>query len=66
MTKGDKYELQFHQWQQNKDFTHESEVVILGTGYRPNVPDFIKNLGSYIYWDKSKGDMRWSLIIVYV
>ncbi|MCQ6276782.1 SidA/IucD/PvdA family monooxygenase [Bacillus sp. V3B] len=50
--KGDKYEILCNQWQQNKDFTYESEVVIVGTGYRPNVPDFIKNLSSYIYWDE--------------
>ncbi len=50
--KGDTCEILCHQWQQDKDFTHESEVVIVGTGYRPNVPGFIKeNLGSYMKWD---------------
>ncbi|WP_238458018.1 lysine N(6)-hydroxylase/L-ornithine N(5)-oxygenase family protein [Alkalihalobacterium alkalinitrilicum] len=49
--KGNKYEILCHQWQQKKDFTHESEIVIVGTGYRPNVPDFIQNLASYIQWD---------------
>ncbi|OZM56934.1 lysine 6-monooxygenase [Lottiidibacillus patelloidae] len=49
--KDGKYELQCHQWQQKKDFTHETEVVIVGTGYRPNVPSFMKNLGEHIQWD---------------
>ncbi len=49
--KGDHYEILCHQWQQKKDFTHESEIVIVGTGYRPNIPDFIHNLESHIHWD---------------
>ena len=50
--KGDVCEIQCHQWQQDKDFTHDSEVVIVGTGYRPNVPGFIKeNLGTYMAFD---------------
>jgi lysine N6-hydroxylase len=49
--KGNTYEISCNQWQQNKDFTHESEVVIIGTGYRPYVPDFIENLKSYLHWD---------------
>ncbi|RBW68273.1 lysine N(6)-hydroxylase/L-ornithine N(5)-oxygenase family protein [Bacillus taeanensis] len=49
--KGDNYKILCHQWQQNKEFSHESEVVIVGTGYRPNVPDFVKKLDSYISWD---------------
>ncbi|PYZ93383.1 lysine 6-monooxygenase [Salipaludibacillus keqinensis] len=49
--KGDTYEISCHQWEQNHDFTHESDVVIVGTGYHPNVPPFIKSLSSYIAWD---------------
>jgi lysine N6-hydroxylase len=49
--KDGKYELHCHQWQQDKDFTIDSEVVIIGTGYRPNVPSFINGLKSYISWD---------------
>ncbi|MCF6408986.1 lysine N(6)-hydroxylase/L-ornithine N(5)-oxygenase family protein [Pseudalkalibacillus salsuginis] len=49
--KDGKYELQCHQWQQGKDFKLESEVVIIGTGYRPYVPDFINGLKPYISWD---------------
>ncbi|MGO4886175.1 lysine N(6)-hydroxylase/L-ornithine N(5)-oxygenase family protein [Anaerobacillus sp. MEB173] len=51
--KNGKCEVFCTQWQQNKDFTHESEVVIVGTGYRPIVPEFIKkNLGEYMFWDE--------------
>ncbi|MGJ9384830.1 lysine N(6)-hydroxylase/L-ornithine N(5)-oxygenase family protein [Salipaludibacillus sp. CF4.18] len=49
--KGELYEIQCNQWQQNKAFTQESEVVIVGTGYRPNVPGMINKLRSYISWD---------------
>ncbi|WP_456272330.1 lysine N(6)-hydroxylase/L-ornithine N(5)-oxygenase family protein [Bacillus sp. AK031] len=50
--KGDGCEIQCHQWQQDYDFTHDSEVVIVGTGYRPNVPEFItENLGTYMAFD---------------
>jgi lysine N6-hydroxylase len=47
---GSGYELKCRQWQQGKEFTHESEVVIVGTGYRPVIPEFVHNLDSYIQW----------------
>lgn len=49
--KEDSYEISCHQWEQKKDFTHKSDVVIIGTGYQPNVPPFVKSLKEYIYWD---------------
>lgn len=49
--KANQYEINCKQWQQNQNFSLESEVVIAGTGYRPKVPDFIKNIQSYIHWD---------------
>lgn len=49
---GHGYNLQCRQWQSDESFTHNSEVVIMATGYRPNVPDFIHDLGSYLEWDE--------------
>ncbi|MFC0470381.1 lysine N(6)-hydroxylase/L-ornithine N(5)-oxygenase family protein [Halalkalibacter kiskunsagensis] len=49
--KGNEYEILCNQWQQNKEFIHESEVVIVGTGYRPYIPEFIENIKTYIHWD---------------
>ncbi|MGM7702580.1 lysine N(6)-hydroxylase/L-ornithine N(5)-oxygenase family protein [Pseudalkalibacillus sp. Hm43] len=46
------YELQCNQWQQEQDFTIDSEVVIIGTGYHPNVPSFVNGLKDYISWDE--------------
>ncbi|MCF6139067.1 lysine N(6)-hydroxylase/L-ornithine N(5)-oxygenase family protein [Pseudalkalibacillus berkeleyi] len=48
---GDGYRLKCHQWQQEADFTHDSQVVIVGTGYRPNIPEFVHELGDYLQWD---------------
>ncbi|MDG5789288.1 SidA/IucD/PvdA family monooxygenase [Evansella sp. AB-P1] len=50
---GEGYELKCEQWQQEKPFTHESDVVIVGTGYRPFVPDFIHHLDDIIKWDEN-------------
>ncbi|MFD1564461.1 lysine N(6)-hydroxylase/L-ornithine N(5)-oxygenase family protein [Haloarchaeobius amylolyticus] len=36
------YELSCEQWRQNKTFSHKSEVVILGTGYKRSTPDFLR------------------------
>jgi len=46
------YTLECRQWQSDERFTHESDMVIMATGYRPNVPEFIHDLGSYLQWDK--------------
>ncbi len=49
---GQEYTLECRQWQSDERFTHNSEVVIMATGYRPNVPEFIYGLGSYLEWDE--------------
>ncbi|GGE30155.1 lysine 6-monooxygenase [Pullulanibacillus camelliae] len=47
-----KWELQGRQWQQNKPFKHSTEVVILGTGYHPAIPDCLEGLKALIDWDE--------------
>ena len=48
---GDGYALDCHQWQADESFVHESEVVVLGTGYERPVPDFLDPLADAISWD---------------
>ncbi|MYL35316.1 SidA/IucD/PvdA family monooxygenase [Pontibacillus yanchengensis] len=49
---GDAYEIKCLHTQKQERFTHESEVVIAATGYKPYVPDFIRNLTSLLEWDE--------------
>ncbi|WP_394173766.1 lysine N(6)-hydroxylase/L-ornithine N(5)-oxygenase family protein [Guptibacillus hwajinpoensis] len=45
------YELECRQWQKNKSFLLDSEVVVAGTGYRPLIPDCLNDLKELIKWD---------------
>ncbi|MBX0287090.1 lysine N(6)-hydroxylase/L-ornithine N(5)-oxygenase family protein [Halomicroarcula sp. F28] len=49
---GDRYALDCHQWQAEESFVHESEIVVLGTGYERPVPDFLDPLSDHINWDE--------------
>ncbi|KHE72682.1 lysine 6-monooxygenase [Halobacillus sp. BBL2006] len=46
------YELSCYHWQKKEEFSHDSEVVIAATGYKPNVPAFVHHLGDLIEWDE--------------
>ncbi|ELZ95887.1 siderophore biosynthesis protein (lysine 6-monooxygenase) [Haloferax mucosum ATCC BAA-1512] len=46
-----RYLLVCEQWQSETRFTHDSEVVILGTGYHRPTPGFLSPLESAIEWD---------------
>lgn len=48
---GDAYVLDCHQWQAEESFVHESEVVVLGTGYERPLPPFLEPLEDAISWD---------------
>ncbi|ARI75853.1 lysine N(6)-hydroxylase/L-ornithine N(5)-oxygenase family protein [Halobacillus mangrovi] len=45
------YELSCYHWQKKEEFTHESEMVIAATGYKPNVPAFVHHLEDFLEWD---------------
>jgi lysine N6-hydroxylase len=47
----DGYALDCHQWQAEESFVHESESVILGTGYERPIPGFLEPLKDIINWD---------------
>jgi lysine N6-hydroxylase len=49
---GDGYALDCHQWQAEESFVHESESVILGTGYERPIPSFLEPLEEVINWDR--------------
>jgi lysine N6-hydroxylase len=49
---GDAYVLDCHQWQADESFVHETEVVILGTGYERPIPGFLEPLEDAITWDE--------------
>ncbi|WP_435196689.1 lysine N(6)-hydroxylase/L-ornithine N(5)-oxygenase family protein [Natronomonas sp. EA1] len=48
---GDAYALDCHQWQADESFCHESEVVVLGTGYVRPDPAFLDPLDPVIERD---------------
>ncbi|SFK59258.1 lysine N6-hydroxylase [Halobacillus dabanensis] len=47
-----KYDLECYHYQKKESFTHESELVIAATGYKPYVPDFIHHLEDLLEWDE--------------
>ena len=49
---GDAYALDCHQWQTEESFVHESESVILSTGYERPIPGFLDPLKDAIGWDE--------------
>ncbi|WP_226013114.1 lysine N(6)-hydroxylase/L-ornithine N(5)-oxygenase family protein [Halomicrobium salinisoli] len=49
---GDAYALDCHQWQEEASFVHESEVVVLGTGYERPIPDFLDPIEDAVGWDE--------------
>ncbi len=54
---GDSYRLTCQQWQAGERFAHESEVVILGTGYHRPTPPFLAGIEERIDRDP-KGRLR--------
>ncbi|HEX6922771.1 MAG TPA: lysine N(6)-hydroxylase/L-ornithine N(5)-oxygenase family protein, partial [Bacillales bacterium] len=48
---GGSYTLECTQWQKEEDFTHDSEVVVVATGYKPNMPNFIDAMNDLVEYD---------------
>ncbi len=46
------FELTFHQQEQNKFYRHETDEVILATGYHYQQPAFIEGIKDRINWDE--------------
>lgn len=45
------WSLRCLQWIKEEAFEHSSDVVILGTGYRPGIPGFLSGIKNLICWD---------------
>lgn len=48
----DSISLELHQIEQDKYFKHETEGLILATGYNYQLPEFIKGISNRILWDE--------------
>ncbi|WP_407272958.1 lysine N(6)-hydroxylase/L-ornithine N(5)-oxygenase family protein [Radiobacillus sp. PE A8.2] len=52
---GNQYALDCYQWQAEERFTHNSEKVILATGYQPHIPKWFSNrFKDKIEWEDEK------------
>ncbi len=47
----DTIQLELHQTEEDKYFHHETEGLVLATGYSYQLPDFIKGIENRIQWD---------------
>ncbi|WP_152655926.1 lysine N(6)-hydroxylase/L-ornithine N(5)-oxygenase family protein [Oceanobacillus sp. CFH 90083] len=48
------YRLQCEQWQKGEKFTYHTDKVILATGYKPYLPDWLENFYEKIEWEDEK------------
>ena len=48
------YALTLRQWQKDKTFTYNADKVILSTGYKPNLPDWLMKMENEIVWEDEK------------
>lgn len=48
------YHLHCQQWQQKKKFIHQTEKVVLATGYKPALPNWLSQFANEIIWEDNK------------
>ncbi len=48
------YSLQCKQWQKGEKFTYPADKVILATGYKPHLPEWLNNFHEKIEWEDEK------------
>ncbi|TSB45235.1 lysine N(6)-hydroxylase/L-ornithine N(5)-oxygenase family protein [Alkalicoccobacillus porphyridii] len=46
-----KVQLTFHQWQTNASFEHQTEKLVLATGYKPNLPEWFLRMSDEMQWE---------------
>ncbi|QDI91467.1 ornithine monooxygenase [Salicibibacter halophilus] len=51
---GNHYILSCRQWQKEQEFEHRTEKVVLATGYKPLVPDWLEKMGDELEWESEK------------
>ncbi|GAF63213.1 putative monooxygenase [Bacillus sp. TS-2] len=56
VTEGEELPLQLkcNQWQEGQSFTEGTDRVILATGYKPNLPDWLSKFKEDIIWEDEK------------
>ncbi|MGD7008675.1 lysine N(6)-hydroxylase/L-ornithine N(5)-oxygenase family protein [Metabacillus sp. 84] len=50
----DGYQLSCRQWQAEQNFTHRSAKVVLATGFKPYMPDWLEKMREEIEWEDEK------------
>ncbi|MGY4690578.1 lysine N(6)-hydroxylase/L-ornithine N(5)-oxygenase family protein [Salibacterium sp. K-3] len=48
------YDLSCRQWQKDQTFVHRTDKAVFATGYKPNVPEWVYELGDKIEWEDEK------------
>jgi lysine N6-hydroxylase len=51
---GKGYRLVYRHLHQNQPYTHETDCIILATGYHDHIPNCIANISHLIQWDEQK------------
>ncbi|MBL1261058.1 MAG: SidA/IucD/PvdA family monooxygenase [Thiotrichaceae bacterium] len=50
--KNGQYEMEFLQWEEKKRYAHDTEGLILSTGYAFHIPDYLEGITSRIRWNE--------------
>ncbi|MBN6889104.1 putrescine N-hydroxylase [Cytobacillus horneckiae] len=48
------YNLHCRQWQEDKEFTYYTEKIVLATGYKPSIPEWLSRFSDHIIWEDDK------------
>ena len=48
------YELSCKQWQEGHKFTYPTDKLILATGYKPKLPQWLEHYQDEIFWEDEK------------
>lgn len=54
LEQGEGYRLMCRQWQKDSSFQFDTKKVVLATGYKPNIPDWINRFQDAIVWEDEK------------
>lgn len=46
------YEMEFFQWEEEKRYAHNTEGLILSTGYGFHIPDYLEGISARIRWNE--------------
>ncbi|RNA67052.1 lysine N(6)-hydroxylase/L-ornithine N(5)-oxygenase family protein [Alteribacter keqinensis] len=49
-----RYDVTCHQWMEEKNFHVEADKIVLATGYKPNMPEWLEKMKEEIVWEDDK------------